>query len=279
MPHNHELLAMAQETAVSAGAIIRHNFYQPRQVSSKGFRDVVTDTDFAAQAAITDAIRRRWPDHGFLTEEEDSHLPTSGPIIWVIDPLDGTINFSRGVPVFCVSVAAVQFAPDGRPQILAGAVYDPLGEELFSGQRGQGATVRSGAGVERPLHVSAIADLGQVLLTHDWSHVPALREEGLNCIANLTHKVFSIRAVGSATLALSWIAAGRVDAYFNFTIKPWDIAAAALLLAEAGGQLTDMTGRPLVWDNNGMKCLGSNGRVHAPITDIMTQCTNPPIHK
>ena len=85
--------------------------------------------------------------------------------------------------------------------------------------------------------------------------------------------------MGSATLALSWIAAGRVDAYFNFTIKPWDIAAAALLLAEAGGQLTDMTGRPLVWDNNGMKCLGSNGRVHAPITDIMTQCTNPPIHK
>ncbi|MCB8986567.1 MAG: inositol monophosphatase [Ardenticatenaceae bacterium] len=278
-PGTSELLAMAQETAVAAGAIIRTNFYQPHQVSSKGFRDLVTDTDFAAQAIITDAIRLRWPDHGFLTEEEDSDLPTTGPIIWVIDPVDGTINFSRGLPILCVSVAAVRFAAEGVPEVLAGVVYDPLRDELFSSQKDYGATMRTGNGEERPLHVSAISTLDQVVLTHDWSHLPALRQQGLACISQLAHAVFTVRAPGSAALALAWVAAGRSDAYFNFTLKPWDIAAGALLLAEAGGQLTDIMGTPLVWNNGGMTCLGSNGRVHAPIASIVTQCLNVPADK
>jgi len=279
LPQTEELLRIARETAVAAGAIIRTNFYQPHQVSSKGFRDLVTDADFAAQAAITDAIRRRWPDHGFLTEEEDSDLPTAGSIIWVIDPIDGTINFSRGLPILCVSVAAVRFTAENEPELLAGAIYDPLRDELFSTQRGQGAWLRTGDGAERPLHVSAISNMDQVVLTHDWSHLPALRQQGLACISQLAHAVFTVRAPGSAALALAWLAAGRTDAYFNFTLKPWDVAAGALLLAEAGGQLTDIMGKPLVWNNGGMTCLGSNGRVHAPIAEIMAHCLTAPADK
>lgn len=278
-PHPHELLAAAQETAVSAGAIIRKNFYLPRHVSSKGFRDLVTDTDFSAQAAITDAIRQRWPDHGFLTEEEDSALPTSGPIIWVIDPVDGTINFSRGLPVFCVSVAAAQMSAAGQPEVLAGVIYDPLRDELFSSQYGQGATLKTAQGDERPLQVSAVQDLSQAVFSHDWSHLPTQRQQGLDCISGLTHAVFTTRAIGSAALALAWVAAGRTDGYLNFTVKPWDLAAVSLLLAEAGGQLTDPLGSPLTWDAAGMTCLGSNGRLHPPLTDIVTQCLNSPAAK
>ncbi len=269
-----ELLMVAQATAVAAGAIIRENFHLPRQVSSKGFRDLVTDTDFAAQAAITTAVRQRWPDHGFLTEEEDSGLPTSGSIIWVIDPLDGTVNFSRGIPDFCVSIAAMRFTTTGAPEVLAGVIYDPLRGELFSAAQGQGATLQTGDGQVRPLHVSAIHTLSEALFTHDWSHVPTYRQHGLDCIGQLAHTVFGIRAVGSAALALAWIAAGRADAYLNFSLKPWDVAAACLLLAEAGGQLTMTTGSPLSWDASGMSCIGSNGRIHHPLIHIVTQCTN-----
>jgi len=279
LPSPHELLVMAQETAVSAGHIIRTNFHQPRQVSSKGFRDLVTDTDFAAQAAITDTIRQRWPHHGFLTEEEDSDLPTSGPIIWVIDPVDGTINFSRGLPVFCVSIAAVRFLTGGTLEVLTGVVYDPLREEMFCAQKGEGATLITGDGAKRPLRVSTVADLGQALFTHDWSHTPAQRQQGLDCITELTHAVFSTRAVGTAALALAWVAAGRTDAYLNFTLKPWDVAAASLLLAEAGGQMTNAAGSPLTWDVKGMTCLGTNGRLHPTLAQTVSQCLNLPAAK
>ncbi|MBK8984807.1 MAG: inositol monophosphatase [Chloroflexi bacterium] len=278
-PQPDALLAVAQTTAAAAGQIIRQNFYQPHQISSKGFRDLVTDTDIAAQAAITAAIRHTWPDHGFLTEEEDSALPTSGPIIWVIDPLDGTTNFSRGLPEVCVSIAAMRFPAASRPEIVAAAIYDPLRDELFSAAHGQGAHLRTGDGVIRPLHVSAIHTPGETLLTHDWSHVPIHRQQGLDCINQLAHTVFGIRCVGTAALALAWIAAGRTDAYLNFSLKPWDVAAAALLLAEAGGQLTMTTGAPLLWDVKGMSCIGSNGRVHRLLLDIVTKYTSSPTDK
>jgi myo-inositol-1(or 4)-monophosphatase len=271
MPDVLDLLAMAQTTAVTAGAIIREKLHQPRQISSKGFRDFVTDADFAAQTSITNAIRHRWPDHGFLTEEEDGALPTTGPIIWVIDPVDGTINFSRTMPLFCVSVAAMQPGSDGDlPDVLAGVIYDPMRDELFSAAKGQGAWVKAREdGEKRPLHVSPIHDLSESLLTHDWSHVPAWRQKALAAITHLAPTVYNIRAGGSAALALAWLAAGRAEAYFNFSLKPWDLAAATLLLTEAGGQLTTTRGAPLVWSTDGVDCLASNGRVHHSLVNMM----------
>ena len=143
--HNSQtsiLLETAREAAYQTGELIREKWSQPRQIKSKGFRDLVTDTDIAAQNLITDMIRARFPDHGFLTEEDDSDLPTGGPIIWVIDPVDGTTNFSRTLPTFCVSIAAVS----NTNEQLAGAVYDPMRDELFSAARNQGAWLRRSRG-------------------------------------------------------------------------------------------------------------------------------------
>ena len=130
----NELLECAVGTAITAGQFIREQWQQPRQLHHKGFRDIVTDADVAAQKIITDGIRGRFPDHGFLTEEDDSTLPLSGPIRWVIDPIDGTTNYSRQLPEFSISIAAV----NDKHTILVGVVYDPMRDELFRAVQGQG---------------------------------------------------------------------------------------------------------------------------------------------
>ena len=262
-----ELLAAAEELAVAAGKLVHDKWVNPVPVQSKGFRDVVTEADFAAQALITNAVQSRFPTHGFLTEEDDASLPTEGEVIWVIDPIDGTINFSRGMPEFCVSVAAVEGGKPlaefvANPKILAGAIYDPMRGELFSAGLGMGSFVTGTDGEKRPLSVSTISTLSQALITHDWSHEVVGRQYILERLTSIAPHVFSIRAVGTASLALAWLAAGRTDLYFNYTLRPWDVAAGQLLIAEAGGLFANADGSPLAWDVNGMTCLASNGRLH-----------------
>lgn len=270
-----ELLHAAEETAVAAGQYAREKWSHSNQITSKGFRDVVTEADFAAQAVITDAIQARFPTHGFLTEEEDSALPTSGDVIWVVDPIDGTINYSRMLPNFCVSVAAIRGGQSlttllTQPEILAGVIYDPLRHELFSAAAGQGGHLLNAHGEKRPLQVSAISHINEALLCHDWSHEATARQSTLETISQLAHHVFSIRSFGAAALALAWLAAGRADLYVHYTLKPWDLAAAALLIHEAGGQLTAVDGAPLRWHKDGMSCLASNGRLHRPYAELVT---------
>jgi myo-inositol-1(or 4)-monophosphatase len=270
-----ELLAAAEELAVVAGKLVHDKWVNPVPVQSKGFRDVVTEADFAAQALITNAVKLRFPTHGFLTEEVDDSLSTEGEVIWVIDPIDGTINFSRGLPDFCVSVAAVAGGKPlveilENPKILAGAIYDPMRGELFSAGLGLGGFVR-GDGEKRPLHVSPISTVEEALLTHDWSHEVIGRQYIMEKLERINPHVFSIRAIGTASLALAWLAAGRSDIYFNYSLKPWDIAAAQILLAEAGGRLTNADGTQLVWDVTGMTCLASNGRLHQAYTQLVTE--------
>ena len=268
-----ELLLTAEELAVAAGKLVHYKWVNPVSVQSKGFRDVVTEADFAAQALITDTVKSRFPTHGFLTEEDDTSLPTEGDVIWVIDPIDGTINFSRGMPEFCVSVAAVEGGKPlaevlAKPKVLAGAIYDPMRGELFSAGLGLGGFVARD-GEKRPLHTSSLSTLAEALLTHDWSHEVIGRQHVMEILEGIAEHVFSIRAVGTASLALAWLAAGRTDLYFNYTLKPWDIAAAQLLLAEAGGSLTNADGSALTWDVTGMTCLASNGRLHKLYTEIV----------
>ena len=268
-----ELLSVAESLAVSAGELVHEKWVNPVPVQSKGFRDVVTEADFAAQALITDTVKSRFPTHGFLTQEDDDSLPTEGDVIWVIDPIDGTINFSRGMPEFCVSVAGVAGGRPlsdvlAKPKLLAGAIYDAMRGELFSVGLGLFEFV-TGGGEKRPLHISPISTLAQALVTHDWSHEVAGRQFILDRLNRIAEHVFSIRAVGTASLALAWLAAGRTDLYFNYTLKPWDVAAAQLLLAEAGGHLTNADGSALTWDVNGMTCLASNSLLHGPYTKLV----------
>lgn len=253
-----ELLEVAAATAVAAGRLVHEKFNQPREITYKGFRDVVTDADLAAQQAITGRIRERFPTHGFLTEEKNEALPRQGPVRWVIDPIDGTTNYSRQQPIFCVSVAAVVPAPSPvePPEVLAGVIYDPMRDELFAAARGDGCTLNG-----RRVTVSDVAQLKQALVSLDWSHSRAKRQSTLDVLPRFAGRAYGVRAIGSAALAMAWVAAGRYDVYINYNLKPWDVAAAMLLVAEAGGTLSDTSG-PLRWSEKGMTCVVSNGRVH-----------------
>lgn len=247
-----ELLTFAQETAVSAGQLVREKYYRPLEIRTKGFRDIVTDADIAAQKLITTAIQNAYPTHGFLTEEEDGQLPTTGEVVWVIDPIDGTTNYSRLQPLFCVSIA-VQI----QGISVIGAIYDPMRNELFSAAHGLGSHLNN-----KPIHVSAVDTLEDTIVGLDWSRHKGLRTSTLDILACFAHQVQVVRAIGSAALALAWIAAGRFDVYLNFNLRPWDVAAADVLIREAGGTLSDHHGDPMTWSIDGMSGVCSNGRIH-----------------
>lgn len=259
------LLAVAQRAAVEAGQLARQMLDEPREISNKGRRDIVTDADVAAQELITGMVQSAFPDHGFMPEEADSDLPAEGPVLWVIDPIDGTTNYSRHFPVFAVSIAAVLNPVEGLPDmddVLVGVVYDPMQEELFTAVAG-GLPLANG----RPLHVSTTDSLAKSVLGIDWSHEPPLRQAGLEATARLVHDVDVLRTTGSAALALAWVAAGRTDAYINYRLKPWDVAAAGLMVKLAGGKMTNLNGQTIVLDPAGLDCLASNNHLHEVLTE------------
>ncbi len=233
-----------------AGAIdIRWKTYQ-------GERTVVTDADMAADAAIREVIMARFPDHVILSEEAP-HDDILGPDVWVIDPLDGTDNYSRGQPQFCVSVA---HATHGRIDV--GVIFDPVRDELFTATADgpaacNGATVRV-TDRDDPA-ISAVA----------WAQAGASPEdtkrlgEALPAAAAVFHRV---RLTGSAALEMAWVAAGRFDGALLGNVKWWDQAAATLIVERAGGRATDVYGRPMGPDSR--RCVFSNGRIHQAMLDL-----------
>ena len=248
-----DLLLTAVSITRNAGQLAKEMWSQPLELTSKGFRDIVTDADIAVQKLITDAIRAEFPDHGFLTEEADSDLPATGSIIWVIDPIDGTTSYSHNLPLFCVSVAAI----DSFGEQLIGVVYDPMRDEMFTAVRGKGAWLNG-----RSLQVSQIDNINEAILAVDWAGAPALRRKSLDSLSQIGEHIRSIRAIGTAALAMAWIAAGRQECYYNYNIKPWDVAAATLIVLEAGGMATDPDGNPMLWADVEDGVTVSNGRFH-----------------
>ena len=260
MRENDELLlATAEAAAKEGGKLIRERWQQPRHVSDKGFRDWVTDADLAAQKAITDLILERFPQHAFLAEEEDATLATGGDVVWIVDPLDGTSNFSRQLPNFAISIAA---AVDGV--VKAGVVFDPLRREMFSAAAGRGSTL-NGA----PLHTSQTAELARAIIALDWSHSRARRQATLEALGRFLHHVHTVRALGTAALALAWVAAGRLDAYLNVYLHPWDVAAGALLVREAGGPVSDWQANPWALVGSPKACLGCNPRLQQQLLALI----------
>ena len=262
------LLDAARHIAYKTGRLILQKWNQPRTIKSKGFRDLVTDTDIAAQKLITASIQAQFPDHGFLTEEDNSGLPISGPIIWVIDPIDGTTNFSRSVPTFCVSIGAVSDKGD----LLAGVVYDPMRDELFAAARNQGAWLHSHSS-RQPITVSQVDTFDDALFALDWSRQPDLRRLVLDVLVIMAPQVQDVRAIGSAALALCWLAAGRFDGYINMQLSPWDLAAACLIIQEAGGQISEPNGQPWHFSPLNSGVVTSNGRLHQQILEQVVPIT------
>jgi myo-inositol-1(or 4)-monophosphatase len=234
-PPPSELRRTAEEGARLAGRILKERFASQRTIEYKGSgsSDLVTDADKASEAALLDFLRQRHPEHAILAEESGAAAGTG--LRWIVDPLDGTTNYAHHVPHFCVSVGVE--GPDG---ILAGAIYNPMLDELFSAARGEGATLNG-----QPLRASPTTNLRHALMCTGFPYDVHERPEGpVGLFTRFVLRVQGIRRTGSAALDLAYVAAGRFDGFFEFGLKPWDVAAGSLLVKEAGGEMTRIDGAP-----------------------------------
>jgi myo-inositol-1(or 4)-monophosphatase len=269
------LARLAASVARDAGMLIRDRYDAPRAIATKSASvDLVTDTDRAAERLILDRLREAHPEHAILSEETgaiDGPAGSTPAVCWVIDPLDGTTNFAHGVPHFAVSVAAVEL-PAGRTNAstfdghaarpLAGAVYDPMRDELFLAHEGGMATLNG-----RPIAVSHETDLGSSLLATGF---PYDRRDNADFYLSFWRSFMidarDVRRIGAAALDLAWVACGRVDAFWEWRLKPWDVAAGNLLVRCAGGRVSDFSG-----DDPGVdaaQTLASNGRIHTQMLEV-----------
>lgn len=240
MNETTQYLQVAIDAARKAGSYVREQQERPLTLIAKGYRDWATNADLTAQKMIIETIRQAFPHHHFLAEEGDESAPTAeigDQPIWIIDPLDGTSNYARHLTNFAVSIALVI---NGQVQI--GVVFDPVHDELFTAVSGQGSWCNG----KRMQRNGRVEQLSNAMLSLDWGRSQEQRQQTMTLLENLVHEVRTIRSIGSAVLALCWVANGRLDAFFSFNMKVWDIAAAGLILCEAGCRVTAMDGT--VWD-------------------------------
>ena len=259
-PFIYERGAM-REIAIAAaragGEELRRRFGGRQAVRYKGPVDLVTAADQAAEDAIVAVLRGTFPRHDILAEEAD-HGRRDSSYRWIIDPLDGTTNFAHGFPWFAVSIA---LEVDGR--VVLGVVYNPVSDELFVAQQGQGAFLN-----DIPLRVSETERLDESLLATGFPY--DRKESPLNNYDHFVHfqqAAQACRRAGAASLDLACVAAGRFDGYWEMKLKPWDAAAGQLLATEAGGRVSDFAGGD--FDIYGWQCLASNGRIHRAMQAVI----------
>jgi len=252
------VLETAIAAARKAGQLLVDLLNNPRQTQVKGQRDIVTDADFKAQEAIIACIRRRFPDHAIVAEEGRASWPDEATYTWVIDPLDGTTNYARRYPFFSVSIAV--WHKEGP---IIGVVYDPLRDALFWAQRGEGAFLNG-----RPIHVSSTGALARAVISLGWARESSLRTKTAQWLACLSDEVLTVRGSGSAALDLCAVAAGWTDIYFHLALESWDMAAGGLIVQEAGGTVTDATGKP--WNHMARSCLASNSYLHPILLEYLS---------
>jgi myo-inositol-1(or 4)-monophosphatase len=219
--------------AYKAGEILRAGYGQVHQVEMKGLTDPVTEIDKRSDEYIVSTIKSRYPDHSIYAEESGLYKGTSGSC-WYIDPLDGTVNFSHGVPIFCVSIA---YAEDGEVKL--GAVYDPLLDEMFSAEKGKGAWLN-----DRRMKVSETTEMIRSLSVtgFPYDQKSAEMQTALELYRRFCLQAQACRRFGSAALDMCYVAAGRMDIYFEIQMRAYDIAAGLLLVQEAGGVVTKFDG-------------------------------------
>jgi len=257
-----ELAAVAQlaeRMARAAGAIQRERYETDFAVRSKSAAiDLVTEVDVACERLLVETLHEERPDDAILAEEGSGDDREGATWRWVIDPLDGTMNFAHGYPRFCVSIG-VQHLRETK----VAAVYDPLLDELFAAQLARGAS-RNG----RPIRVSDQKELGRALLSTGFAYdVHESEDDNLASFARFAKLAQGLRRDGSAALDLCYVACGRFDAFWERKLHPWDVCAGNLIVSEAGGRNSDFSGGPAVGD--GRETLASNGHLHPRMLEVL----------
>ncbi len=242
------MIDAAIAAARAAGRIQRERFGTGVRVEHKGAIDLVTEVDLACERAIREVLARLAPGTAVLGEEEGA--TGEGADRWLVDPLDGTTNYAHGFPVFGASVA---WEAGGRVRL--GAIYDPLRDELFSAREGHGAFLNG-----RPLRCSGTGSLGDALLATGFPYDRAVHPRNYREFCHLTQLTRGVRRAGAAALDLAYVAAGRLDGFWEPALKPWDLAAGMLLVTEAGGAVSGYRGEPFTpYDQD---VVATNGRLH-----------------
>lgn len=252
------LLKASTDLAREAGMILKRGFKLKLSIKYKGRIDPVTQFDLKSEKLITSRIKKNYPDHAILAEEGTA-VKSASPYRWVIDPLDGTVNFAHGFPMYCVSIAV-----EYKEHAIAAAVYDPERDEMFTAGVGIGGFLNG-----RKIHVSPETRLDRSLLATGFSYkVSTDRKNNLGLFARMVKTAQAVRRPGSAALDLCWLACGRIDGFWELKLHPWDTAAARLLVEEAGGKVTRMNGTPYsIFDGD---ILVSNSRIHRAMRKVLT---------
>lgn len=259
-PSYDVLLQVAVEASQAAGALLLRYAATGFQIEYKNPINLVTDADRAAEQCVIDCLKTRFPDHHFLAEERGHDNEGSSPYRWIIDPLDGTTNFAHGYPTYCVSVGLEY---NGR--CIIGVVFDPSRNELFTAIEHHGAHVNG-----RPIHVSDTQALDSSLLVTGFAYdIRETKRNNLDHFAKFALKAQGLRRTGSAALDLCYVAAGRFDGFWEVQLSPWDMAAGSVIAREAGGRLTDFSGKDLsIYEQ---ELVASNGRIHEAMLTILKQ--------
>jgi myo-inositol-1(or 4)-monophosphatase len=258
------MLNVAIEAARTAGQFLKESVGKVRAVEVKQGeeRNLVSEIDRGSERMIIDLIHSRYPGHGILAEESGGS--GTADYVWVIDPLDGTTNFLHGLPIFCVTIG-VQF----RGEMVAGVIYDPNTEELFTGERGAGAFLNG-----RRMKVSTADDLIHSLLVTGFPYdIAANPDHAVEHFVHFLMRARGIRRLGSAALDLAYVAAGRFDGFWEVNLNPWDMAAGVLFVREAGGAATDFGGVHHTIDRR--QVVASNGRIHEAMLRVLANPAAP----
>ncbi len=253
-----DLVPAMAEIAREAGALLMEHFDRHVKIEYKGDADLVTVADRTSELLIRERIKAKWPSHDILGEEGGLQ-DTGSDYRWYVDPLDGTTNFAHGFPVFCVSMAL-----DFKGKRIAGVIYDPTRDEMFAAEQGSGAYLNG-----LRIHVSETPRLVECLVATGFPSHKRHANPNIFFYHQITLRTHGVRRAGSAALDLCCVACGRFDGFWEFNLNPWDTAAGVLLVEEAGGKVTDMSGGP--FQLNSRETLASNGLIHDALLSEFAQ--------
>jgi myo-inositol-1(or 4)-monophosphatase len=253
------LLNFAIQTARDAGHLLAERFGGALSISNKSELDLVTEADLASERLIIERIKTNYPHHAILAEESGASAPADQEAQWrwIVDPLDGTTNYAHGYPCFCVSMGLEH---EGKLEL--GVIYDPVRDELFTAERGQGATLNG-----RRIQVSQTNNLNSALLCTGFPYDVRERSEFARHFTNFIMKAQAVRRDGSAALDLAYVACGRFDGFWEEGLHPWDVAGGVLMIEEAGGRVSHYDGA--AFDIYGAPILASNGLVHEQMMRVL----------